>query len=149
MGTDFSLHFQGLSNPSSSECNIYLGNYEKSYNNVLFTAFIISLLGSECRLPPNHNQRRAWPSGSQSQRLLPAAPECQRWALGGHRGKEASRAPWPEGNEMVLLATSALSPAGGPERRRNLGSTKSCLLFHISFYLILLIGWLVEGKGWK
>lgn len=56
MGTDFGLLFQGISNSSSSECHIYLGNYEKSYNNVLFTAFIIGFLGSECSQPPDHKQ---------------------------------------------------------------------------------------------
>lgn len=66
MGTDFGLYFQGISNSSSSECNIYLGNYEKSYNNVLFTAFIIRLLGSECSQPPNHKQRCSLPSGSKA-----------------------------------------------------------------------------------
>lgn len=65
MGTDSDLRFQGISNSSSSECNIYLGDYEKSYNNVLFTAFIVGLLGSESTQPPNHKQRCTWPSGSE------------------------------------------------------------------------------------
>lgn len=56
LGTDFGLLFQGISNSSSSECHIYLGNYEKSYNNVLFTAFIIGFLGSECSQPPIINR---------------------------------------------------------------------------------------------
>lgn len=55
-GNRFQPAFQGISNSSSSECNIYLGNYEKSYNNVLLTAFIIGSLGSECRQPPHHKQ---------------------------------------------------------------------------------------------
>lgn len=66
LGTDLRICFQGFSNPSGSEWNVYLGNYEKSYNNVPFTAFIIGLLGSECRLSPNQNQRSAGPSGRQA-----------------------------------------------------------------------------------
>lgn len=45
LGTEFGLPVQGISNSSSSKGNVYLGNYEKSYNNVLFTAFVIGSLG--------------------------------------------------------------------------------------------------------
>ena len=67
LGTDLGPHVQGLSNSSSSEWHSYLGKYEKSNNNVLFTAFIIGLLGSQCSQPPNHKQGCALPSGSQGE----------------------------------------------------------------------------------
>lgn len=66
LGADLCVCFQGLSDPSGSEWSVCLGNYEKSYNNVLFTAFVISLLGSECCLSPNQKQRSMGLFGRQA-----------------------------------------------------------------------------------
>lgn len=163
MGTDFSLHFQGLSNPSSSECNIYLGNYEKSYNNVLFTAFIISLLGSECCLPPNHNQRRLG-------HLAARAGGCCRLRRRPHRVQSVP-VPRPSvsaGLWEVTVAKEALEPLGQKERRdgaagsfgaqpvagqreRGVVVQPDLQILPFAFYFILprFMGWLVEEKGRK
>lgn len=61
-----------------------MGNYEKSYNNVLFTAFIIGLPGSQCSQPPNHKQRSMLPTGSE------VSARCLSWAPGLFEGQASS-----------------------------------------------------------
>lgn len=120
LGTDFGLHFQGISNSSSSECDIYLGNYEKSYNNVLFAAFIIGSPGSECSQPPNHKQRWTLPSGSQ------APARCWQLGLRSLRGPGVARPGvrrWAPANpEWGVPPVTALRGAGSTSRRKKPGT---------------------------
>lgn len=99
MGTDFSLHVQGISNSSSSECNIYLGNYEKSDNNVPLTALTVGLLGCEHTQPPHPRQ------GARCQ----LAAGCQ------HAAGSRAPGPWCAGRPPSPGRVSEAGPRGTSE----------------------------------
>ena len=151
MGTDFGLLFQGISNSSSSECHIYLGNYEKSYNNVLFTVFIIGFLGSECSQPPNHKQGCALPSGSGSEHAAgswdpgpcrarcppspgpgvscraPGSPECPPPQI--TQVRMALHTAWTRKKPgLVVLTTTCPAQQAGPRKDEILGQQTFTLL---------------------
>lgn len=105
MGTDFSLRFQGISNSSSSECNIYLGNYEKS-----ITMFFSQLSSWACSVPnavsPLITNRgalchlaarcqHAAPAPSSTQAPPQGAPGGPRpWVPPSHCHRDVARTAW-------------------------------------------------------
>lgn len=97
LGTDCGLRFQGISNSSSSECNIYLGNYEKSV-----TMFFSQLLPWACSVPSAVS-----PLIANRGSLCHLAARCPH-ACPPHP-------PAPRGPRTPRIAGPTRAPAQGPQ----------------------------------
>lgn len=153
MGTDFGLRFQGISNSSSSECNIYLGNYEKS-----LTMFF-SQLSSWARSGPSAGSPLTANRGALCH--LAAKVLASRARLAPASSTPAPRGPGrvgrvgrvgPGGTRVGPGGTHPATAAGTPRtawRSRDGGADENSVwLGALDNFQLILFHFSVGGRGW-